>query len=153
MQDRRHGTDGDIRQKTLKQIRVEVIKRGGEGKRRDWSEMSSQAFEMLLSPIFSPMLKIHLNLFGRHCRRKILPEFSLISLASPDPQGCLHQRRHDFIFHQREASQRDSESVWRGNSVPHYQSQRAADGVTVSLHVTWSWSRCGGWVWLKPALF
>lgn len=87
------------------------------------------------------MLKINLNLFGRHCWGEKVPEFSLISPPFHDPQGCLHQRRRDFIFHQRESILtwewgRVMGKLW--TSARHHQSLGAADGVTVSFHVTWS---------------
>lgn len=48
--------------KTWKQMRVKVMKKMLKKRKRD---VKSEAFEMLLSSIFSSVLKIHLNLFGR----------------------------------------------------------------------------------------
>lgn len=116
MQDRWHGTDWDIRQKTWKQIRVEVIKRGGEGKKRERSEMWKSSLWNVAQPHFLPNVKNSSQFVWTTLLKENTPR--ILPHLPCSPQGCLHQRRRGFIFHQREASWRDSEGVWWGNSEP-----------------------------------
>lgn len=149
MQDRWHGTDWDIRQKTWKQEK-EVAK-----ERRATSEMWKSSLWNVAQPHLLPNVKnssqfVWTTLLKENAPR-ILPHLSCFPGPSRLPSSLAWLP----------SSSKGSILTWqRGRvmgklraSVRHYQSQGAADGVTASLHVTWSWSRCDGRAWLKLALF
>lgn len=156
MQDRRHGADWDIRQKIWKQIRVEITKRGGEGKKSARAEMWKSSLWNVAQPRFPPDVKnssqfVWTTLLKENTPR-ILPHLS----SCPGPSRLPSSTAAWLHFSSKGGTLTRQRGRVMGNlraSVRHYQSQSAADGVTVSLHVTWSWSRCGGWVQLKRALF